>query len=319
VALNNSVDKAKPPTIGLALGSGSARGWGHIGVINALHERGIKPDIICGCSIGSLVGAALACHHLDELEHWVRSLTMRDIIHLMDFNLGSGGLIEGERLLESFCQYVDDKSIEQLDIPFGAVATDLDSGHECWLQQGGLLDAVRASSAMPGMFSPLYHQQRWLVDGGLVNPVPVSMCRAMGADIVIAVNLNSELVGNHARAEGRETRLALALPENELLRKIANGLAPLARRAKSILLDDDSPQGRTPGMFEVMTGAIDIMQDRITRSRLAGDPPDILLSPRLAHMGLLEFDRAAEAIDEGYASVQSAISLGAFRPLGLLG
>ena len=203
--------------VGLALGSGSARGWGHIGAIRAMHEQGIRADIICGSSIGALVGAALASHHLDELEQWVLELSLRDMIKLMDFNLRSGGLIEGERLLESFCRYVDDVPIQQLDTAFGAVATDLESGHECWLQQGSLLDAVRASIALPGLFSPFYHQQRWLVDGGLVNPLPVSMCRTMGADIIIAVNLNSDLVGNHARAAGRETRLALAMPENELL------------------------------------------------------------------------------------------------------
>ncbi|EAU55986.1 patatin-like phospholipase RssA [Mariprofundus ferrooxydans] len=307
-------DKQK---IGLALGSGSARGWGHIGVIKALQEQhGIRPDIICGCSIGALVGAALACRHMDQLEQWVRDISMRDIVRLLDFNLGAGGLIQGERLLESFCRYVDNVPIEQLPVPFGAIATDLESGRECWLQQGSLHDAVRASIALPGLFSPHHLRHQWLVDGGLVNPVPVSLCRAMGADIVIAVNLNSELVGNHARAEGRETRLALALPQNELLQKIATGLTPLAKRAKAMLTNGDDDI-RIPGMFEAMTGAIDIMQDRITRSRLAGDPPDVLISPRLGHMGLLEFDRGEEAIEEGYAAVASAVANGAFRAVNM--
>ncbi|TLS76407.1 patatin [Mariprofundus erugo] len=302
---------SSPPITGLVLGSGSARGWGHIGAIRALQEHSISPRIICGCSIGALVGASLACHRLDELEHWARHLSTRDIIRLLDFSLHGGGVIQGDRLLESFCLYVNDVLIEQLDTGYGAIATNLDNGHECWLQNGSLLDAVRASIALPGLFSPFRYQDQWLVDGGLVNPLPVSMCRAMGADIVIAINLNNGLVGNHVRAKGRETRLALALQESEFLQKIAAGVA---ERAKTMLPSARSPE-RIPGIMEVMTGAIDIMQDRITRSCLITDPPDILVSPRLAHMGLLEFDRAEEGIEEGYQSVLAAIRQGDFRSI----
>ncbi len=302
--------------LGLALGSGSARGWSHIGIIRALAQRHIRPDIVCGSSIGALVGASLACNRLDRLEAWVRGLTVKEILRLMDFRLRSGGLIQGERLMNSFMQYVDDVDIEALPMLFGAVATDLEAGREFWFRSGPLLDAVRASIALPGLFSPGYHQGRWLVDGGLVNPVPVSMCRALGADIVIGVNLNNEIAGRRARSAGLETRLALALPESELFQRIADGLAPIRKRVRSILVEDDR-KTRTPGMFEVMTGAIDVMQDRITKSRLAGDPPDILISPRLGHMGLLEFDRAEEAIEEGIAAVETALMAGAFRPFGL--
>lgn len=302
-----------PSVTGLALGSGSARGWGHIGAIRAMQEHGIVPHIICGCSIGALVGASMACHRLNELEEWVRGLSMRDMIRLLDFNLHGGGVIQGDHLLESFCLYVNDVLIEELDSSYGAVATNLDNGQECWLQQGNLLDAVRASIALPGLFSPFRYQQQWLVDGGLVNPVPVSMCRAMGAEIVIAINLNSNLVGNHARAQGRETRLTLALAQNGFLQKMTAGITS---RAKNIL-PHQSAQKRVPGLIEVMTSAIDIMQDRITRSCLTENSPDILVTPRLAHMGLLEFDRAEEAIEEGYQAVISAIREGLFKPLGL--
>ncbi len=299
---------------GLALGSGSARGWAHIGVIHELGRLGIKPDIVCGSSVGALVGASLACGRLDALESWLRDLTVRDIIRLIDLSLTGGGLIQGNKLIQAFCQFVDDVDIESLVPDYGAVATDLDAGREEWLRSGPLLEAVRASIALPGLFPPMKYHGRWLVDGGLVNPVPVSMCRAMGANIVIAVNLNSDLAGNRARSAGRETRLALNLPQSELVQKIVDTLAPIRERIGTILPSGDQIT-RMPGMFETMTGSIDIMQERITKSRLAGDPPDILISPHLAHMGLLEFDRSEEAIEEGISAVQRALAAGAFRLL----
>ena len=310
-----NMDKNQP-RIGLALGSGSARGWSHIGVIRALSEMGIEPDIVCGSSIGALVGAALASGRLDALETWLRQLSVRDMLKLIDLSLAGGGLIQGNKLAQAFCVFVNDVDIETLHPRFGVVATDLDAGRETWFRSGPTLDAVRASIALPGLFPPVQCQGRWLVDGGLVNPVPVSMCRAMGADIVIAVNLNSELTGNKARSEGRETRLALNLPQNELIKKFIDSMAPVKQRVEAILpsSDEDPP---IPGIFETMTSAIDIMQDRITKSRLAGDPPDILISPHLAHMGLLEFDRSEEAIEEGLEAVKFAQAAGAFRIPGV--
>jgi len=302
--------------IGLALGSGSARGWSHIGVVRALSERNIRPDIVCGSSIGSLVGASLVCGHLGKLETWARQLSIKKVLKLMDFGLRGGGLIQGERLMASFMLYVDDVIIEDLPVIFGTVATDLEAGREFWFKKGSLLNSVRASIALPGLFTPHYHCGRWLVDGGLVNPVPVSMCRALGADIVIGVNLNGELAGRCARSAGLETRLGLTLPESEIFQKIADGLAPIRKRVQS-MLPEEGVKTRTPGMWEVMTGSIDIMQDRITKSRLAGDPPDILVPPRLGHMGLMEFDRADEAIEEGISAVGSAFSSGDFLPFDL--
>lgn len=304
------------PCIGLALGSGSARGWSHIGVIRALAGMGINPEVVCGSSIGALVGAALACGRLDALETWLGELSVRDMLKLIDLTLAGGGLIQGNKLAQALCAFVDDVDIETLKPRFGAVATDLEAGREIWFQSGPALDAVRASMALPGLFLPVEHQGRWLVDGGLVNPTPVSMCRAMGADIVIAVNLNSELTGNRARSESREARLALNLPQSELIRRIVGGLAPIRERVGAILPAADE-QPRRPGIFETMSAAIDIMQDRITRSRLAGDPPDVLISPHLAHMGLLEFDRSEEAIEEGLAAVRRAQTSGAFRLPGI--
>lgn len=288
--------------IGLALGSGSARGWAHIGVIKALEEQGIQPDMVAGCSIGALVGAAYSGGHLESLEQWVRALSFWDVVKLLDVRM-AGGLIEGGSLMSSFESQLRDADIESLALPFAAVATDLASGREIWLQKGSLPAAVRASIALPGLFSPVELEGRWLVDGGLTNPVPVSLCRAMGADLIIAVNLNSDIVGRHlkTRTSGKAT---VDREERDLFRQ-------LMKRINSGILESRisrwtrEKRGRegVPGLFEVMASSINIMQDRITKSRMAGDPPDVLLSPRLAQLGLLEFDRAEEAIAEGYESV----------------
>jgi len=299
--------------IGLALGSGSARGWGHIGVIRALARHGIRPHIVCGCSMGALIGAAYAARTLDGLGQWAEKLTNRQVLRLMDFSLSSGGLIQGGRLMDELAGFVADVPIESLPITYAAVATDLDSGKEIWLKDGSLVQAVRASTALPGLFAPVCREGRWLVDGGLVNPVPVSLCREMGADVVIGVNLNSGVAGTKARFAGRETRLSLNLPENEFFQRISEGLAPLRERVQAWLPDDDGP--RRPNLFEVMTGSIDIMQDRLTRNRLAEGPPEVLIEPHLGHMGLMEFDRANEAMDEGEAAVEDAFKTGLLEAL----
>lgn len=303
----NTHEKDKPK-IGLALGSGSARGWAHIGVIRALEEEGIEPDVITGCSIGALVGAAYAKGELDKLEDWVRQLEWKKVVDLMDISFLGGGFIKGDKLIEYFKKGTEEVNIEDLDIPFGAITTDLDSGREIWLQEGSLLDAVRASIALPGLFTPVEREGRWHVDGGLVNPVPVSLCRAMGAEIVIAVNLNGDVVGKHRR--NREKEIAEARQqESEAEIELWDRFVTLFKNSveskketwlKELLGEKDN----MPGMFEVLAGSINIMQDRITRSRMAGDPPDLMLTPRLAHVGMLEFDRADEVIAEGHACVE---------------
>lgn len=296
--------------IGLALGSGAARGWGHIGVIRALVRSGIRPDIVCGSSMGALIGAAYAAGTLDGLADWADKLSNRQVLRLMDFSLTSGGLIEGGRLMEELDGFVADTSIESLPMAYAAVAADLDSGEEIWLKDGSLSQAVRASMALPGLFAPVRRQGRWLMDGGLVNPVPVSLCRDLGADVVIGVNLNCGVAGRRARFAGRETRLSLSLPENEFFQRISEGMAPLRERMLEWFPDDDNVDedvARSPSLFEVMAGSIDIMQDRITRQRLREDPPRLLIEPHLGHMGLMEFDRANEAMEEGEVAVEEAL------------
>jgi NTE family protein len=271
-----------PKRIGLALGGGASRGWAHIGVINALSELDIHPEIVCGCSIGAIVGASYVSGNLDSLEDWVCSLTKVGLARFFELNLSLKGFVDTERLHEFFLQYVcrEQQTIEDGTTKFASVATDLETGREIWFTSGPLIDAVWASISLPGLFPPFQHQGRWLVDGGLVNPVPVSVCRALGADLVISVNLNGDIVGKHFTHNDDEQE-----PEAENI---------LDRLSKAV-----NKFSTSPSLFDAIAGSINIAQDRITRSRLAGDPPDIMLNPKLSHIGLLEFYRAKEAIQEG--------------------
>ncbi len=289
----------RKPRIGIALGSGSARGWAHIGVLRALEQAGIVPDMVAGTSIGALVGAAYASNRLDRLEEWVAQIDWWEIIRYMDVRLGG---VEGERLMRAFRERVEDAPIETLPKPFGAVATDLQTGREVWFQEGSLLEAVRASIALPGLFSPVRYRGCWLVDGGLVDPLPVSLCRALGADQVIAVNLNGNIVGKHFG--GRSPRLAGPSP---LLARLNAGLQAMLGNHGGAA--DEPKVDEPPGLFDVMAGSINIMQDRITRARMAGDPPDVVLAPRLAHLGLMDFDQAGEAMAAGLECVRLHLPL----------
>jgi len=278
----------RKPRIGLALGSGSARGWAHIGAIRALEERGVKPDLICGTSIGALVAAAYASGELDRLEKWVTGLAWTTVLRLMDLTW-RGGLIRGNRLFDLFRTMFEKRDIAELPVLFGAVATELASGRELWLRRGDVLDAVRASCAMPGLFAPVIRDGVVLVDGGLVNPVPVSMCRALGADIVIAVDLSWGKLGPY-RNRGQRA------PQEEP--------SWLGRLRSSWLERRPKPDEVTvPSIFEVFNTALDIVEQRVARSRLAGDPADVLIAPLLPDFGTMEYHRGKEAIEEGRAAV----------------
>lgn len=296
------MNKTEKQKIGLALGGGSARGWAHIGVIRVLAEAGIVPDMVCGTSIGALVGAAYVDGELDRLEKWANGLSLQTVVSFLDFSL-NGGLIKGEKLIEFFRDHFVDLPIGELPLPFAAVATELESGREIWLQDGMVSDAVRASIALPGLFTPIEHKGRWLVDGGLVNPVPVSLCRAMGADVVIAVDLNSDIIGKHLRKTTAEAPIAPDMPEGiaeTMLTRIQSGISTFGigghKTGKSM-----------PSMLDVLASSINIMQVRITRSRLAGEPADVLITPRLAELGLMEFHRAAIAIEAGNRAAHQAL------------
>lgn len=285
------------------MGSGSARGWSHIGVLRALLERGIEPSIVTGSSSGSLVAASYASNQLDALETWVRSLTKMDIWRLLDASFSGGGVMRGNRLMRVVGEQLDDSSIETLTRKFGAVAVDLYTGKEVWIQSGSILNAVRASSGLPGLFKPIRHEGRWLIDGGVLNPVPVSLCRALGADYVIAVNLNLPLARSEARAPASKNKSqateTLSIDDSAELFARWSGL--LDNFVSSIRSDR---QPSEPGMIEVLLTTINIMRDQISRSRMTGDPPDLTVTPLLGDFNLMDFHRAAEAIEAGYAAIE---------------
>lgn len=290
----------KKSKIGLALGSGAARGWAHIGVIQRLQQLGIEPDIICGSSIGALVGAAYVAGNIDKLETWVKQLDKLKTARYFTINRSLKGFVNKERLHQFLDEYVvsAEMLIEDLQKPFATVATDLNTGREIWNTRGRVMDSVWSSMSLPGLFPAIKHDDRWLIDGGLVNPVPVSLCRAMGADVVIAVNLNSDIVGKHFRAESPQP------PEKpEQSSTLTERFTDMVADYTTNLFKNGNKKDDTPDLLDAIAASINITQDRITRSRMAGDPPEIILSPRLSQVGILEFYRAAETIDEGFASV----------------
>ena len=291
------------PKIGIALGGGAARGWSHIGVLQALAEVGLSPDIVVGTSIGSVVGGCYVSGKLDELEIFARGLTRRRVFGLLDFNFAGSGLISGQRLSEELNDHLKHVQIESLNNKFVAVATELKTGHEIWLSKGPLVPAMHASYALPGIFRPVRINNRWLIDGALVNPIPVSVCRALGARIVIAVNLNWDFFGKGTVVPDQDAFEEDVIPEAENKPPAGNG-----RAAHNLLRRQFFGQGGdTPGISSVMMDAFNIIQDRIARSRLAGDPPDIMVMPILEEMGLFDFHMADKAIASGKQATEKVL------------
>ena len=343
------------PKIGIALGAGVARGWTHIGVLRALSRAGIEADIISGTSIGALVGGCHAAGKLDPLEDFARSLTRRRMLSLLDFRFRSSGLIGDAKLAELMRAQLADTRIEDLGKRFVGVATELTTGHELWLHHGNLIQAIRASYALPGVFSPIAVDGRWLIDGALVNPVPVSVARALGARVVIAVNLNNDPFDPAARRRAHEASFpgylrssAPVMPEDDLFREIEEQMQEEAeaeaeeeaeaeaetemltgaaspavterikQRFKGLRWRPRSPeqelmrrviggQKREPGIASVMLASLNIVQDRLARMRMAGDPPDFMIAPKVGHLSLLDFDRADELIRLGEEAAEEAI------------
>ena len=292
------------PKIGLALGGGVARGWAHLGVVRALERYGFAPDVIAGTSIGALVGGSYLAGHIDTLEDWARGLNKVRLISYLDFRMRSGGMIGGRALTEAMEKHMGGLTIEGLPRPFTAIATDLLTGHEVWLREGNLVEAIRTSFSLPGIFEPMHVDGRWLVDGALVNPVPISVCRAMGAQLTIGVNLNADAIGK-ARRPGTDFQIAAGF---DLLDELeTNAPAAAGSRLSGFARRIFKRQTTKPSVFGVLVSTMNIALDRITRSRLAGEPPDVHITPRLGHLGLLEFDRAEEMIVEGEASVERAL------------
>jgi NTE family protein len=280
---------AKKTGIALALGGGAARGWAHIGVLRALDEAGVEIEMIAGTSIGALVGGCYLAGKLDQIEEFARSLTKRRLFGLLDLQLGGNGLLGGLKLTQRMQEHMNGLTFADLDKPFVCVAAEIRTGHEIWLSSGSLITAMRASYALPGVFEPVKCNGRVLVDGALVNPVPVSVCRAHEQQLVMAVNLHYDLYGRAAVIKHSAGDLVVE-------RDTTPGEAP-------------NPQSRETrlGITGVMVEAFNIIQDRISRARLAGDPPDLSLQPKLGHIGLSEFHRADEAIRAGYETTKAML------------
>jgi len=295
------------PVIGLALGGGAARGFAHIGILRTLIAHGIVPNVVVGTSMGAVIGGAYASGNLDKAEEWARRLQPRNIFSYLDIRLNGSGLIGGTKLATELEATVGPGLIEDLPVKFATVATEVRTGHEIWLTHGRMVEAMRASYALPGIFSPVLINDRWLVDGALVNPVPVSAARAFGAEIVIAANLSSDVFTHSTTiyAHGASAEVAVtaeAVPEPAPKR----GLGKFFSAERTVKREFFGTPSR-PGISTVMVDAFNIMQDRITRARLAGDPPDLLISPRVGQIGLFDFHRADDLIGHGARAAERAI------------
>jgi NTE family protein len=309
----NGADKVglgttRRPVIGLALGGGAARGFAHIGIVKALIAHGIVPNVVVGTSIGAVVGGAYAAGHLDTLEEWARGLQPRSVFGYLDIRLNGSGLIGGSKLAAELEAAMGQILIEDLPIKYATVATEVRTGHEIWLTHGPMVEAMRASYALPGIFSPVLVGDRWLVDGALVNPVPVSAARAFGAEIVIAANVSSDVFahGTTIYAHGPAAGATTPAPEVMDPAPPKRGLGRLFSAERTMKREFFGSATR-PGISSVMVDAFNIMQDRITRARLAGDPPDLLISPRVSDVGWFDFHRAGDLIAHGARAAERAI------------
>ncbi|MCD8497903.1 MAG: patatin-like phospholipase family protein [Alphaproteobacteria bacterium] len=299
--------KSEPPQqpssgIGLALGGGLARGFSHIGVLKSFARHGIRPSLIAGTSIGAVIGGCYLAGKLKELEDWALSLTRYKVFSYLDFKIRSAGLIGGNRLVDEMERHLKGLMIEDLPAPFITIATDLKTGHEVWIRKGNLVEAMRASFALPGIFSPVERDGRLLIDGALVNPVPVSACQALGSRMTIAVDLNADIIGK-ASDHGKNYQKIIGFdifddnsvpPEQQSIFSSFSLGRRLFRRENE----------NEPSLFGVMVSSLNIIQDRLTRSRLAGEPPDVHIKPHIGHIGLLEFEKAKELIISGEAAAE---------------
>ncbi len=305
-AKNNihSTEMLHPPGVGIALGGGIARGFCHIGVMKVLMRNNIRPTIVTGTSIGAVVGASYLAGKLNDLEQWALDLNRMSVLSYIDFRVRASSMLGGTRLKKSLVENFKDMRIEDLPHPFAAIATDLNNGHEIWLRKGMLVDSMIASFALPGIFPPVEINHRSLVDGALVNPVPVAPAIAMGARMTIAVDLNTDIVGRAQQIEeqgysnvaGFDLFNDKDVPPEEQKKFMSKMNKRLFKR-----------EANNPSLFGVVLSAVTIMNDRITRSRLAGDPPDVHIKPQVGHIGMMEFERAEELIAAGEEAAEKAL------------
>ncbi|MFP4169101.1 MAG: patatin-like phospholipase family protein [Desulfonatronovibrionaceae bacterium] len=294
--------------VGLALGSGSARGWAHIGIIRALRDMGIHVDVVAGSSIGALVGAVHCAGGLNRLEQVVLDLDWRGIFNMLDVGFPRSGLLDGRKVARFVRSHVPHTRIEELPCSFCAVCTDIMAGEEVRIDSGDVIEAVRASIAVPGMFTPVKKGERILVDGGLINPIPVSVLQDMGAEVIIAVDLNYNLMRSRAlrrnsspESEHLEVPVENKVADNRLFAEWRDRLAATESTVLS-QIRRWMVRDRLPSIFEVMFSSLDVVQRRVSDINLKDFPPDILIRPDLGHLKFMDFNRGNEAIAEGYAA-----------------
>lgn len=308
--MKNPYERNEPPPpppsgIGLALGGGLARGFAHIGVLKSFTRHGIKPSFIAGTSIGAVVGGCFLAGKLQELEDWALSLTRYKVFSYLDFRVRSAGLIGGNKLVAVMEEHLKGLQIEDLPHPFITIATDLKTGHEVWIRKGNLVEAMRASFALPGIFTPVPKDGRLLIDGALVNPVPVSVCQALGARMSIAVDLNADIIGKAAEP-GKNYQKVIGFDifdDDSVMPGQQSIFDSFSLTRRLFRRENDS----LPSLFGVMVSSLNIIQDRLTRSRLAGEPPDVHVKPHIGHIGLLEFEKAKELIIAGEAAAERSM------------
>ena len=300
-------------TVALVLGSGSSRGWAHIGVIEALKAENIPIDYVAGCSIGSYIGALYASGSLKSLKDFVLKMDGKKIFSYFDVVFPRSGLLDGtKKLKELFSIHTDVADFSELKIPVLMVATDLVSGKKVVLKSGNILSALRATTSIPGLFAPVKVKDRWLVDGGLVDPVPVGVARALEADVVIAVDLNSG-VASHKKPQQQPKPAAKKSGDSptyksELLKKMADYYEHAETSFTSKISELLHRESSTPDIIETVMTSINIMQERITRINLAVEPPDVLIQPRLGQLKMMDFDQVEQTIEEGYIGVKEKIA-----------
>lgn len=322
------MDKRK---IGLALGGGAARGWAHIGVIEALEDAGIVPDFVAGTSIGALVGSVYAAGGLEQFKASVLGLDRKKVLSMLDVVFPKCGLLDGKKVTDFFKSFISGRDFSELKVPFGAMATDLQTSEEIWLLSGNVSKAVRASIAVPGLFTPVMISERLLVDGGLVNPLPVNMVREMGADVVIGVDLNY-YAAMRGSVVGKKMECAIKEEQEKI-----NGLNSSAPKEESTKSEDsDQEKNRLfpgimdridkmeipwfdsfknwrskpagPNIFDIIFASTLVMEKTITDLRLKDEPAEVVVRPELGKIRFMDFHRGDESIREGYDSCLAALT-----------
>ena len=299
------------PKIGLVLGSGASRGWAHIGVIEALEKHGIDIGIITGASAGSFIGAAYAGGGLEQVKKFALDMDWKAVLSFLDLAFPRSGFIEGRKVAELIKLFTEVERFEALNIPLIMVATNMRTGQEVRLSKGSVTNALRASMAVPGLLTPKLINNEWLVDGGVVNPLPIDVCRNAGADIVIAVDINSDRITRKNKhpenADWVKNSTKIEKKRLEVIKSWTERFGPTGKTVSSKIDQWFSREEHSPHIFDVLGSSINIMQKKIEEMNLQTHAPDVLLAPRLGDMNFFDFDHAERAINEGFKCCEKAI------------